>query len=500
MGRKTWNIAGLCMMILLASNARPAEQEKPKWVLKDNYTVEYLILPSPAENFRTAFTRGIFYGRLRSNLFYWNWEREDPSQKQKDHQAYGLGGSMIFKTAPLHGVSATAGLYTSQNPFAALNVEKDEVGFVKSGKDTFSRNKIKNGGLYNGHWGITSLAQAYLEYENFGFDVKFGRQIYESFLTKSNDSKMIPNTFEGITVNNKSLQVTTISAAYLTRQKLRDHEDFHDVIAVDSWDENDDSGAHLGLTKSRLAARDIDPALIIVGLANQSIKGLKLETWATVVTELFWSAMVEANYQISFGDGWSLTPGVRYMQQFDKGAGEIGGAAISGALAGQVGKNKGYEDAGSVDGSLMAARLALKKGPGKLSIGYSRVADDADLIAPWRGFPTSGYTREMAQLDWLANTDSWMIKFEYDFNKADILRGFKASLAYADMNYDEVKEQLGGIKKTDSNIVHLNMRQKIPWVEGLDAILRLGRYSADNRSNGQDPSYQEGRFELNYLF
>ncbi len=43
---------------------------------------------------------------------------------------------------------------------------------------------------------------------------------------------MIPNTFEGLTFNSPSLYDTSFKMAFLTKQKLRDHSDFHHVLAV----------------------------------------------------------------------------------------------------------------------------------------------------------------------------------------------------------------------------------------------------------------------------
>ncbi len=83
------------------------------------------------------------------------------------------------------------------------------------------------------------LAQAYIKYNISKTSIKVGRQIFESFLTKSNDTKMIPNTFEGYTIESKEHEKTHFHAAYLTAQKLRDHTSFHDVITF-----KDSAGEH----------------------------------------------------------------------------------------------------------------------------------------------------------------------------------------------------------------------------------------------------------------
>jgi hypothetical protein len=188
------------------------------------------------------------------------------------------------------------------------------------------------------------------------------------------------------------------------------------------------------------------------------------------------------------------------MQQFDDGAGAVGGAALIGSLAGVTGSANGYEDADSVDGKLYAARLVLRKGAGRLLAGYSKISDDADFITPWRGFPTSGYTRSMAQYNWEANTSSWMVMAFYDFGKAGIIKGFRASVDFSYLDYDDEKEQLGGHRKTDRYYVHTDMWYQFPFLPGLEAKVRIGHADAERQASGADPSYNEFRFELNYLF
>ncbi len=487
------------VVLTCALAARVAAADEPKRRLENNMTEVYNVVPEEAATFNEAFSKGVLYGRLRMNYFTFYWDDES----KYDPTGFGLGGSLIYKTAPLHGASATAGFYASQN--LGL-LDEDDALHGKAGKDTFSRYDK----LEEGHWGMTVLAQAYLQYHFSESDIKVGRQIFESFLTKSNDTKMIPNTFEGYTLVSKDIPATSLKLAYLTQQKLRDHTQFHDVITYDDgkgtaysiWNNNDDSAVHKGLSYGNLAAagEDTENDLMVAGITNSSVENLKLDIWYTGVPDLVYSLMAEANYGIPFSDGWSLTPGLRYMQQFDEGAGTVGGAALSGSLAGMTGSAEGYEDASSVDGKLYAARLVLRKGAGSLLAGYSQISDDADFIAPWRGFPTGGYTRSMAQYNWEANTESWMVKAFYDFGKAGIIEGFRAGIDYAYMDYDDKKEQLGGHSKTDRGIIHADIWYKFPFFPDLEAKARIGLVDADNTTAGSDPSYDEFRFELNYLF
>ena len=464
-----------------------------KRILKSNMTLIYKS-SNKASTLSEIFTKGIYYGRFRVNSFIWDWKKKY-FDKTKDNWALGVGGSLIFKSAYLHGIGFTIGFYTSQNPW---HMDKDEVIYVKSGKDTFSRYKVKNGGGF----GITSLAQSYLEYKNKKTAFKIGRQIFESLLTKSNDTKMIPNTFEGVSLISRYVSHTTFKIAYLTKQKLRDHIKFHDVITFkdkngDGWANNDDAAVHKGLTYQKLEknGKKTDNSLIIFEILNNSIDNLKIMINYTGIPYLFHILTGEAHYKMCFKNDMGIIPGLRYLVQFDDGAGKIGGANLKA-------DSLGYKDPNSLDSFLLAARVDIKKGPWMIRVGYSKVADKGDIVTPWRGFPTGGFTRAMGQYNWYAGTKTYMLKGVYDFGKAGISDGLKVSLRYALEDFDDKKPGV----QADSRVLNFDVFKKFKSFPGLYAKIRMGIVKGDGNTKDmrgnlkRDPSYQEYRFELNYLF
>lgn len=489
--------AAAAVIVSLFGVSVNADEAKPKRVLKNNMQEVYNTLPKSVDNVFDAFSKGEFYGRLRTNAFRWDWKND---QANEDNKAFGIGGSMIYKTAPLYGISATAGLYYANNPFSSLREDNADVGTVKAGKDTFSRYNVKT----DGDWSMAVLAQAYIQYDFSKTSFKAGRQIFESFLTKSNDTKMIPNTFEGYSLTINEIPKTTIRGAYFNSQKLRDHTTFHDVLTFkdssgESWNNNDDAAVHKGLSYNNLKPHGKEEnELIIVDMKNKSVDNLVVDVTYGSVPGLLSSLTGELNYKIKLGDKLSLTPGIRHMEQFDDGAGEIGGASLSGTLAGLSGAQQGYDDAASLDSSLTMARLVLTDGIFKVLLGYSKVADKGDIVAPWRGFPTGGYTRAMAQYNWRADTETTAVDLYYDFGKANIIDGFSALVRYAIQNFDEDK-QAGGVQ-ADSNVLHIDLRKQ--FTPTIDAKIRMAFVDADDRVSGgiDKDSYNEYRFELNYLF
>jgi len=463
--------------------------------LKCNMIHLYDELPGDVDNLSDMFSEGMFYWRVRLNSFGFKWkeeiERDDGSKVRSNHIVGAIGGSLIYKSAILNGFSFGAGLYTSQS---VGNLDSKEAYLYKGGKGLFSRYEVLTDESIN----LSSLAQAYLKYTYEDTSIKVGRQIVRSFLTKSNDTKMIPNTFEGATLNSRVIPDTSVQLAYLIREKLRDHSSFHHLLAVGDdpddpyavFSENDDSAMHFGLGLSELEARGIDDHLIITEVRNESIEDMLLTMNYTAVPDLISSAMLQVDYRLYLA-GFTVIPGLRYMKQFDDGAGEIGGANLKTVT-------NGYDDPKSLDSELYGARLDFVENGFKVRLGYTKVADKGDIIAPWRGFPTGGFSRTMAQYNWYANTKSYMLQVDYEF---DSFSETKIISRFAIQDFDDNK---AGVQ-ADSKVLEINFFRGL-GESPIYLKARLGHVIGDDNTyaaNGRlkaDPSYTELRFEINYLF
>ena len=482
-------VFGVAAAALLSVTAASADTTVPKRTLNANYTEVYNEKPGTAESLAGMFSEGMFYARLRSNTFYKQWEEE--SATRDNHVISALGGSLIYRTATFADLDLGGALYYSR---AFFSNKRDPIETISPGYDFLSRFDYTNTG--NKSMGV--LGQAYVRYTGLPkSEIKAGRQLVETFYAKSNDTKMIPNTFDGVVFDTKAVPDTPIRLAYLAKQKLRGHTDAHSVLMYGDanssssnnakWSENDDSAMHKGLTYTNLKAhgKPTDAPLITGDLHNTSVKNLKLDASFYVVPELISEAMAEANYKIALGS-FSLTPGVRYIKQFDNGAGKVGGAAYnykSSSLA-------GYKDPDSLDSQMIAARLVGQFGKYKINLGYTQVFDEADLITPWRGFPTAGYTRSMARYNWMANTKSYRIELQRAANKTGIFTDLfiQASILHTDA--DESKGY------DDENFYYVGFVHNIPAMVDLQWRLRLGYTDTEK----DDADSLDGRFEINYLF
>lgn len=461
-----------------------------KQKLNCDMTLQYRKLPKEQNSLAKALTEGIFYGRLR--LHHFNY---DGAEGAYDHQVTGVGGSLIYKSGYFKGLGITTALYTSHTPW---HVSQEKIALYRAGKDTLSRYNVAT----EGDRTLTSLAQAYIEYRDKESSVKIGRQRFESFLVKSNDTKMIPNTFEGISVETQVIPDTRLRTALFTQQKLRDHDKFHHVLAYGDgedayaqWLENDDSGMHRGLTVSKLHEQGIDDRLLILDLKNRSFDTAVLRLNYTAVPELISSLTLEGIRRFNVDDS-KIMPALRVMRQFDNGAGAIGGANLSNNTV-------DYDHPNSLNAQLIATRIDFVQDVWSLRLGYSNVSDEGDIVAPWRGFPTASYTRAMGQKNWHANTDTFLIRADYNLGRAGIIPTTRIMTRYAIQDFDDDKPGV----PSDSRVWTLNIVKKgFPDYPTLYSKLRFAHIDGDDDtvaidgSRKPDSSYSEIRFELNYLF
>ena len=476
-------------VLLLIYSSLNAE-DSTKRAIKANGTEVFFVKPQKVDEFSQMFMEGEFYGRVRNNNFYFQYDADDATHDTQFISAVGV--SLIYKSAIYKDFDFTAGLYASQ---AFFNDNSDPVQRLKPGKDTLSRyDYVTKDDKY-----MAVIGQANIRYSGIkGTDIVLGRQFVETFYTKSNDTKMIPNTFDGVTATIKSLKNHSFKLAYLAKQKLRDHTTEHSVLMYDDrdktnyshWNANDDSAMHQGFTYSGLkaAGKPTDAPLMIAEVKNTAIKNLKVDISSYCVPELISQVMSEFNYKID-NDSFSVTPGMRYIKQFDNGAGKVAGPSLSG-----LSKTAGYSDASSLDAQMIALRVVTKIDDYKINLGYTNILDEADLVTPWRGFPTAGYTRSMGIYNWRANTQSYRLELIKGANAKGIYKDVfvQASILYVDGDEDKY---LG----KDEMYYYLGFIQNIPKFQDLQWRLRLG-YAQFLDSEDSKFNYLDSRFELNYLF
>jgi hypothetical protein len=344
--------------------------------------------------------------------------------------------------------------------------------------------------FYGQGYGV--LAQSYLEYDIAKTKIKGGRFLMKNPWIDPNDTKMIPIAVEGVQIISNDIPNTAIQVDFADKFKERgeiyfgnmaDGLDVPNAIRLKyntHYNTGDDNNGNA-------------PSVIIAGVKNNSIDGLELKAWGMHWNDLVEQIMLEADYAVEAGD-FILGFGGRYIQQFDQGAGELIKPMT----------NNGDND-NSIDTSLWALRATVNYGAVKALVSISETSEDGDMLSPWRGFSTGEYTRSKTITDWNANTKSFKILGEYDFD--ELVPGLSTIISYSHYDRDPSKKPYAsatnrGFANGDTNQWNLDIIQKLSgnW-KGIELKVRL--MDQDNKPTAAYPlrtSNREMRLEANYRF
>ncbi len=448
-----------------------------------------------ADDLVSAFKEGKLDGRIRAHYFATDWDDNSVATGKGGPDAHGLaiGGSLNYKTASLYGFSAGAGLYTTQNPGGWT--EASDGVTANTSKDLFSRGP---GATYNYGTGYAVLAQVYLQYDIAKTKAKAGRMLMTNPWINPNDTKMIPIAVEGYEAISNDISNTTIQADYASKIKERGMSYFGTM--ADTGDTPDKIAAYYATHYGTTTGIHGDaPGVVMLGVKNKSIDNLEVQAWGMHWSDIVDQAILEANYGVKVSDA-TISFGGRYITQKDKGAGNI----INPMGTATTTLHNGDTD-NSVDTSLFALRTVVNYRAAKLTLATSRTGSGGDLIAPWRGFPTDGYTRSMTITDWNANTRSYKAQFDYDFNA--LLPGVSGLVSYSYYDRDPSKKPYQSMtdrafQNGDTRQLNMDIMYKLSgsW-KGTELKVRLMDQNNDKTAlYAKDTSNREMRLEANYYF
>lgn len=278
--------------------------------IKHSLLVSLLItISASAHSLEEIFTEGQISGNLRA--FWFDGNRD----LRTDRTALTLGGILSYKTAPYKGLSGGVSFFSS-NPITSLS-EMPESG------QTHNLNLDGSS--------INTLGEAYLQYSAHDTLIRYGRQRLDLPLTNDYYNRMLPNSFEALSVENRSLSHTILKAAYITGWKYKGSDTF--------------------ITPT--ASYGIDRDIAVLGAIYSPNPSLKIELYDTYVRDV-----MNAPYlQIINNTIWKASNGIIF----------------SGALQYLKEQSVGDNAAGEIDTYLLGLRGTLTKDEWSLSALYTRI-------------------------------------------------------------------------------------------------------------------------------
>jgi len=379
------------------------------------------------------FTDSKFAAQLRTYYFY--RDKFDDSLSE----AWAAGGSVSYKSGYFMDVFAIGAVGYATLPVYAPD-DRDGTLLLESGQE-----------------GFAILGQIYGEFKiTDQIFAAIGRKEYNTPYVNKNDTRMIPNTFEGATVYGKAGSkdggkdgnpVIRFGGGYLTRIKERNDDGF-------VWMSKD-----AGSTAERGVA---------LGGANVDWKGVSfgaIEYYCPDVINIFYA---EGKVSLFKGKDHELQLAAQFTDQRSTGENRLTGDDFSTDQIGLKG-----------DFSL---------GDFLFTLAYTGVANGADMRSPWGGYP--GYTSVQVEDFFRSGEQAAMARIGYDLTNL----GLKGVSAYGlwvhgwgveapNHNEDELDANLQWAADKNSSLKGLSVRL---------------RYAYVMQDGGGDPNLSEVRVIINY--
>lgn len=274
-----------------------------------------LSISGSAQSLEDIFTEGKVSGDLRA--FWYDGDRE----LRIDRTALTVGGILSYKTAPYAGFSGGVSLFSSNGITSLTHMPE-------SGQ---THNLNLDGSSIN------TLGEAYLQYTGDDTSIKYGRQRLNLPLANDYYNRMLPNSFEALSLENRSLSYTTLKAAYITGWKYKGSDTF----------------------VSPTYSLGIDRDIAVLGAIYSPTPVWSVELYDTYVRDV-----MNAPYlQIINNEIWKSAEGT----------------AFSGALQYLNERSVGEHAAGEIDTYLLGLRGTLTKGEWSLSALYTLIGDQSLL-------------------------------------------------------------------------------------------------------------------------
>ena len=257
-----------------------------------------------------------------------------------DRTALTLGGIAEIQSGSYEGFSAKAALYSS-NAVSSLNHMPESAA---------TQNLQADGN------NINTLGEGYLQYNGLKSTIKLGRQRLDFPLLNDYYNRMLPNSFEALSIENHTLNNTSIKAAYVTKWKYKADDTF------------------VSMTDALRIKRDI----AVIGMLYTPSSDWKIEFYETYIHDVMHAPYLQLNNKNIWhsSDGLIFSGGLQYLNE----------------------KSIGQNAAGKANTYLLGLRGTFSNGPWSLNALYTRIGDQT-LLGTGNRYEMMGWSSFLTYTD-----------------------------------------------------------------------------------------------------
>lgn len=372
-----------------------------------------------ADTLADAFKNGKFKGELKAYYF----DKDVENAPTKSDHILDTAAVLNFVTDKFYGFSLGQTFVAIGSPAASTQA-----------KTVFKSDMYGPGAV---------LSEAYLGYDIANTGIKLGRQYISTPLIAGSGSRIMKESFQGVTIVNKDLPDTTLTAGYVDKFQGRTSTVMGD--ADDDAPDFDNKLIFYGVSGSK--AYEFSDAYTIA-LTNKSVPNLTLTGQYAVVNDTLIHG-AESDVDIYYLEG-----------EYDFLYGDF-----NIKFAGNYRGSQDDSDINPYDGNYTAGKISIKSKSGYgLSFAAATTSDDNVISGLGNGAGTyTGTLIRASSATLTAGTDTYKLDLNYDLSKVG-LAGVKGVLQYGWSKQDRVRN---AATNSDYTSYAAGLYYAIPILDGL---------------------------------
>lgn len=243
-----------------------------------------------------AFSEGTIDGNIRLAHIY----QRDDAAGSKDTYGTSIGGELKYETARFYNISAAVSTFISQK--------------IDPLSGDFNKNELNTDFFTDKGNSLAYLGEAYVDYRQNKVHVRLGRQKLDTPFNDRDDIRMLPNTFQGLTVGYGGLEHFVFMAGYVTKWAGFDSgqniSKFKDIPGVMS------------------ATNKNGKSLTILGVQNNSLENIDLQAWYYGFDKQADVLYLDGIYEGEYSNALTVAGGMQYAYYKEKEASTFDGNVI----------------------------------------------------------------------------------------------------------------------------------------------------------------------------
>ncbi len=267
------------------------------------------------DSFDDVFTQGEVSGHIRLA----HVRQNNDATTTPDTYGTAIGGEIKYESAKYYNTSIGLSLFVSQN--------------ITPLSGDFNTGKL-NLDFFDGDGSsLTYFGEAYIDYYYNNFDLRIGRQKLDTPFNDRDDIRMVPNTFEAVTLGYGGIKDFVFVSGYIT--------------AWAGYDSGQNISKFKDIPGTIGATGETGKYAVFFGVMNKSFENVELQAWYYGFDKQTDLEYIEATYEVSLNSDIGISLAGQYAHYHERSSSMIEGdvyGGVTGVTYKGIGISFAYND------------------------------------------------------------------------------------------------------------------------------------------------------------